>query len=160
MSHVQTGRCAIQRDRQRRQSHVPVAPKLSYRRVAQFPMKGRLTLQDTCSASDCDKSKMAIPSWSTLVSAIMTLSKTTVVLSNGLCVKHADAQFCRVFLGQATCTNCDLVTIGAELISRNGVFDKSLSCRPEGCNNKIKSSEMGVLLWWGSEATEKKESTA
>ena len=56
VSHVQTGRCVIQRDRQRRQSHVPVAPKLSYRRVAQFPMKVRLTPQDTCSASDCDKS--------------------------------------------------------------------------------------------------------
>ena len=44
MSHVYTGRCVLQRDRQRRQSHIPVAPELSYRRVAQFPMKGRLTL--------------------------------------------------------------------------------------------------------------------
>ena len=32
MSHVYTGRCVLQRDRQRRQSHIPVAPELNYRR--------------------------------------------------------------------------------------------------------------------------------
>ena len=56
MSHVHTGRGVLQRDRQRRQSHIPVAPELSYKRVAQFPMKARLTLQDTRVASDCFKS--------------------------------------------------------------------------------------------------------